>query len=86
MHYSFKDDNCGPRTSDDTRPIVVLSLLNDPVTKPSKRSGTLLPVNQNRLMGTLAALQIDLETIRTACPHFRNCLERLERLPLQHET
>ena len=77
---------CGPRTSDDTRLIVVLSLLDDPVTEPSKRSGALLPVYQNRLMGTLAALQIDLGTIRTACPHFRNWLERLERLPLQHGT
>ena len=37
-------------------------------------------------MGTLAALEIGLATIRADCPHFRKWLERLERLPLQAET
>ncbi|MEO7717517.1 MAG: DUF4276 family protein, partial [Capsulimonas sp.] len=33
------------------------------------------------LYGTLAALEIGLDTIREQCPHFRSWLERLEEWP-----
>ena len=59
---------------------------DSPVTAPSKRVAALMPEYQKPLMGTLAALEIGLATIRAECPHFRNWMERLERLPLQHET
>ena len=59
---------------------------DSPVTAPSKRVTALMPEYQKPLMGTLAALEIGLATIRAECPHFRNWMVRLERLPLQHET
>ena len=33
------------------------------------------------LLGTLAALEIGLGTMRRECPHFGNWLDRLEQLP-----
>ena len=54
---------------------------DSPDTAPSKRVEALVPGYQKPLMGTLAALEIGLEAIRAACPHFRNWLNRLERLP-----
>ena len=59
---------------------------DSPVTAPSKRVAELLPDYQKPLMGTLAALEIGLVTIRAECPHFRRWVERLESLPLRHGT
>ena len=56
---------------------------DSPDTAPSKRVVALVPGYQKPLMGTLAALEIGLEAIRAACPHFRSWLERLERLPTE---
>jgi len=49
-------------------------------TCPSKRVEELLPGYQKPLHGTRAALEIGLETIRTACPHFGDWIARLEAL------
>lgn len=56
---------------------------DSPDTAPSKRVEALVPGYQKPLMGTLAALEIGLDAIRAACPHFRNWLDRLERLLTQ---
>ena len=50
-------------------------------TAPSKRIEAPVPGYQKPLMGNLAALEIGLDAIRTACPHFRSWLKCLERLP-----
>ena len=54
---------------------------DSPQTAPSKRIESLVPWYEKPLMGTLAALEIGLEEIRSACPHFRGWLERLEGIP-----
>jgi hypothetical protein len=55
--------------------------INDsPITAPSKRVETLVPGYEKPLLGTLAALEIGLETIRSACPHFHGWLSKLEAL------
>jgi hypothetical protein len=55
--------------------------INDsPLTAPSKRVEALIPGYQKPLLGTLAALEIGLERIRAACPHFQDWLSQLERL------
>ena len=54
--------------------------INDsPHTAPSKRIIGLVPGYEKPLMGTLAALEIGLETIREECPLFRGWIERLEQ-------
>ena len=50
-------------------------------TAPSKRIQSLVPGYEKVLMGTLAALEIGLEAIRSECPHFHGWLERLEGIP-----
>jgi len=56
--------------------------INDsPQTAPSKRIINLVPNYQKPLMGTLAILEIGLESIRRECPFFRNWLEQLESWP-----
>lgn len=56
--------------------------INDlPNTAPSKRIESLVPGYEKVVMGTLAALEIGLEAIRSACPHFRRWLDRLESIP-----
>jgi hypothetical protein len=46
--------------------------INDsPVTAPSKRVISLVPGYRKPLLGTLASLEIGLETIQAECPHFR---------------
>ena len=56
--------------------------INDsPNTAPSKRIESLVPGYEKPLLGTLAVLEIGLEAIRPACPHFRSWLERLESIP-----
>ena len=51
---------------------------DSPDTAPSKRILKLIPGYQKPLMGTLAALEIGLDAIRAACPHFNAWLKRLE--------
>ncbi len=55
--------------------------INDsPQTAPSKRVQALIPGYQKPLLGTLAALEIGLDKIKLACPHFRHWLTHLEGL------
>jgi len=61
--------------------------INDsPITAPSKRLEGLIAGYEKPLFGTLAALRMGLDTIRSECPHFRDWLERLEAWPKQHGT
>jgi hypothetical protein len=53
---------------------------DSPVTAPSKRVEALIPGYAKPLLGVLAAAEIGLEKIRSACPHFRSWLARLEEL------
>jgi hypothetical protein len=56
--------------------------INDsPITAPSKRVEALVEGYEKPLLGTLAALNIGLPTIRAECPHFRDWLGRLEAWP-----
>ena len=53
--------------------------INDsPNTAPSKRVASLVAGYQKPLLGTLAILEIGLETIRRECSHFNDWLTRLE--------
>jgi hypothetical protein len=55
--------------------------INDgPNTAPSKRVIQLHPPYRKPLYGTLAALEIRLDTMRGECPHFREWVEWLENL------
>lgn len=54
---------------------------DSPVTAPSKRVEALVTGYQKPLLGALAVLEIGLDAIRRACPHFREWLERLEAWP-----
>ena len=51
---------------------------DSPDTAPSKRIGALVPGYQKATMGTLAALEIGLQAMRDACPHFSVWLNGLE--------
>jgi hypothetical protein len=54
--------------------------INDsPHTAPSKRVEALLPGYEKPTLGTLAVLNIGLDTIRAQCPHFREWIEILEK-------
>ena len=53
---------------------------DSPETAPSKRVSEVFPEYQKPLMGTLAVLEIGLEPIRAACPHFGNWLDLLEQI------
>ena len=56
--------------------------INDsPITAPSKRVEQLVEGYEKPLLGTLAVLNIGLDTIRGECPHFRDWLARLENSP-----
>jgi len=59
---------------------------DSPETAPSKRITSLVPGYQKPLMGTLASFEIGLAAIRSACPHFRSWLERLEQTPIRIDT
>lgn len=53
--------------------------INDsPATHPSRRVLNLMPKYQKPLHGNVAAIKIGLGTIRGACPHFADWLDRLE--------
>ena len=54
---------------------------DSPDTAPSRRVVELVSGYQKPLMGSLAALQVGLDAIRSACPQFRRWLELLERHP-----
>ena len=54
---------------------------DSPETAPSKRVERLVRGYEKPLLGTLAALEIGLGTIRRECPHFGTWLDRLELLP-----
>ena len=54
---------------------------DSPETAPSKRVERLVRGYQKPLLGTLAALEIGLGTIRRECPHFGSWLDQLEHLP-----
>lgn len=47
-------------------------------TAPSKRVLNLIPNYEKPILGTLAVLEIGLDTIRNECPHFNDWLTRLE--------
>ncbi len=53
---------------------------DDPTTAPSKRLLRLYPAYDKRFFGELVAETIGIGSIRTACPHFNNWMERLEGL------
>jgi hypothetical protein len=53
--------------------------INDsPITAPSKRVESLVPGYEKPLLGTLAVLNIGLETICSECPNFRAWLNQLD--------
>ncbi|MBZ5581395.1 MAG: DUF4276 family protein [Acidobacteriia bacterium] len=53
--------------------------INDsPITAPSKRVEDLVPGYEKPLLGSLAALEIGLASIRQECPHFNSWLVQLE--------
>lgn len=55
--------------------------INDsPNTAPSKRIVQLIPEYQKPLYGNIAALEIGLDSIQGACPHFQQWVQRLEAL------
>lgn len=55
--------------------------INDsPITAPSKRVEALIPSYQKPFLGTLAALEVGLASIRAECPHFGAWLTRLEQI------
>lgn len=57
--------------------------INDsPETAPSKRVEKLVPGYEKPFMGTIAILEIGLDVIRAACPHFNDWLARLEAWPV----
>lgn len=53
---------------------------DSPEGAPSKRVQRVIPGYDKPFMGILASLEIEIETMRKACPHFANWLERLTRL------
>lgn len=53
---------------------------DDPLTAPSKRVLDAYPQYRKVLHGTIAAQAIGIETMRRACPHFRDRLDGLEAM------
>ena len=58
---------------------------DSPITAPSKQIEALVPGYQKPVMGTLAAQEIGLETMRNACRHFGQWLASLERLTVEND-
>ena len=54
---------------------------DSPDTAPSARVAELVPRYQKPLMGSLAARQVGLNSMRSACPHFRGWVKTLETSP-----
>lgn len=63
----IRDEFANPEEIDDS-----------PETAPSKRIQGIVPQYQKPLMGNLAALEIGLPSMRSACRHFDDWLKRLE--------
>ncbi|MDE0298476.1 MAG: DUF4276 family protein [Candidatus Poribacteria bacterium] len=59
---------------------------DSPETAPSKRIESLVPGYQKPSLGILAALDIGLAAIRSACPRFCSWLEKLEGIPANPDT
>ena len=59
---------------------------DSPTTAPSKRIEALVSGYQKPVMGTLAAQEIGLQTMREECPHFGHWIARLEQLPAAIKT
>ncbi len=56
--------------------------INDsPITAPSKRVADIVRGYEKPLMGTLAVIEIGLDTIRSECPHFDAWIKLLESIP-----
>lgn len=53
---------------------------DDPQSAPSKRVLRIHPPYRKPLHGTSAAVEVGISSMRQECAHFRNWLERLERL------
>jgi len=53
---------------------------DSPISAPLKRIEALIPGYEKPLFRVVAALEIGLEKMREACPHFRGWLTRLEAL------
>ncbi|NLY14761.1 MAG: DUF4276 family protein [Gammaproteobacteria bacterium] len=53
---------------------------NSPDTAPSKRIEALIPGYEKPILGSLAALEVGLQAIRSSCPLFNSWLEKLEAL------
>ena len=53
---------------------------NDPCTAPSKRLRNIFPAYEKVLDGSIVILEIGLERLRAACPHFNTWLTWLESL------
>jgi hypothetical protein len=51
-----------------------------PTTAPSKRILKIFPAYQKTLHGPLATLDLGLDALRSACPHFNEWVSRLEAL------
>lgn len=56
-----------------------------PKNAPSKRIRELIPGYQKPFLGTLAALEVGLLAMRTACPHFATWLEQLEHAGIRNQ-
>ena len=54
---------------------------DSPNSAPSRRVQSLVAGYQKPWMGTLAAIEVGLDAMRDACPHFGRWLNRLERSP-----
>jgi hypothetical protein len=55
-------------------------IYDSPQTHPARRIIELVPEYRKPLHGNIAAIDIGLDRIRSACPHFQGWLERSERL------
>lgn len=81
---AFSKGICRPEMKDDFQAIrdefnTPEEINDSPFTAPSKRVLNLIPNYEKPLLGTLAVLEIGLDTIRTECPHFNDWLTFLER-------
>jgi Domain of unknown function (DUF4276) len=55
--------------------------INDsPISAPSKCVLDIYPSYRKVIDGTLAVSAVGIETMRRECPHFRNWMQRLEKL------
>ncbi len=75
----WTDDNLGAlRTARKTTPPEEIN--DSPQTAPSKRILDVMPSYQKTVHGPLIAIDIGLDAMRAACPHFDRWLKRIEGL------